>query len=75
MNKMRRLEVQSCITSIKEILEMISDIQENEQNSYDNLPEGIQDSEMGYKMEDNIEDLDEALSSMESAVESLNNLL
>lgn len=75
MNKLRRLEVSSCVASMNDILEMISMIQEDEQNAYDNLPYGIQESDKGYKMEDNIESLDEAYEYIKSAIELLQTML
>lgn len=72
MNKERRKELSKAIghlekakgeiESAKEIIETCKD---EEQESYDALPEGVQDSERGEIMSDNVDGLDEAFSVIE----------
>lgn len=64
MNNQRRLLIEKAKKQISEVEEMIEKALEDEQDSYDNLPEGIQMSERGEKMED-------AISSLENAVEKI----
>ena len=71
MNKNRR-------NAISDIYDKLIDIQSNlecsrdeEQEAFDNLPESIQYSERGERMEEYISSLDEALDYVGYAVDSL----
>ena len=44
MNKARRKEIQKAISKIEEMVQQILD---DEQDAYDNMPEGLQQSENG----------------------------
>lgn len=59
MNADRRKQ----ISEAKSILESVRD---DEQSAFDNLPEGLQQSERGQAMEQNVSYLDDAISSLES---------
>lgn len=43
----------------------IENIRDEEQEAYDNLPEGIQESDRGWQMEEAIDNLDSALQALE----------
>ena len=60
MNKERRAELQSVIDSLDNVIT-------NEQDSYDNTPEGIQESERGQAMETGLDSLNEAKDLLEEA--------
>lgn len=53
---------------IERALDLLREAAEEERASYDNLPEGIQESERGQKMEETADALDEAVSSLEDAL-------
>ncbi len=53
MNKQRRTELQKIIDSLDNVMA-------NEQDAYDNMPEGIQESERGEAMETGLDSLNEA---------------
>ena len=59
MNAMRRKQLARAIQMIYDAQEIIEMVKEEEQDSYDNLPEGIQDSERGETMCENIDTLGE----------------
>lgn len=59
MNAMRRKQLARAIQMIYDAQEIIEMVKEEEQDSYDNLPEGIQDSERGETMYENIDTLGE----------------
>lgn len=71
MNKDRR----ALLCEAERLLEKVCDIVErsldDEQNAYDNLPEGIQDGDRGEKMENAISKLEEAIDLIESAKECI----
>ena len=71
MNKTRRkaiAEVRDILESANSNLEVIRD---EEQESFDNLPEGIQVSERGEKMSECIEYLEEAIENLGEAIDNL----
>ncbi len=57
---------------IEKIIEQLDSLREEEQDAYDNLPESIQDSERGESMTDNVDNLEEAKSTLESILEHQN---
>lgn len=59
MNAMRRKHLARAIQMIYDAQEIIEMVKDEEQESYDNLPEGIQDSERGETMYENIDTLGE----------------
>ena len=59
MNAMRRKQLVKAIQMIYDAQEIIEMVKDEEQDSYDNLPEGIQDSERGETMYENIDTLGE----------------
>lgn len=58
MNAARRKELSKAIDLIEQAKEIISAVAEEEREAYDNLPEGLQESEMGEKMNENADDLE-----------------
>ena len=53
MNRERRAELQRIINSLQSVIDA-------EQNAYDNMPEGIQESERGDAMEAGLDSFNEA---------------
>ena len=53
MNNTRRKELQKIIDSLEDVITY-------EQDAYDNMPEGIQDSEKGEVMQEGLDSLNEA---------------
>ena len=71
MNKQRRkmiADVVERLEAAKSDLEMIRD---EEQDAFDNMPEGLQGSERGEMMEEAIGHLEEAVDSLETALDEL----
>ena len=101
MNNNRRKTLKSLIKQLEEVYEKfenlksdceeisqaISDIRNEEEEAYDNLPEGIQESERGERMQEVIEhlesaideidnvDIDDILSYLDSTTEAINNAI
>ena len=74
MNAARRKELSKAIDLIEQAKEIISAVAEEEREAYDNLPEGLQESEMGEKMNeiaDELEyvDLDEVVDTIQEIIE------
>ncbi|MDD4592809.1 MAG: hypothetical protein PHG06_20645 [Parabacteroides sp.] len=72
MNKRDRKELEKALELLNSASEIITMIKEQEEEKYDNLPEGIQNSERGEKFQEGIDNLDYAISDLETAVEFLN---
>lgn len=72
MNKTQRNQIEKWIDSLTEIKEGVESMIEEENEKYENMPESLQDSERGEKMYEGIENLESASSSLEEAIDSLN---
>lgn len=75
MNKQNRKELQKALDLLNGANEIISSIKEQEEEKYENLPEGIQESERGEKFQENIDNLDYAISDLENVIEYTDNLI
>jgi len=74
MNKQRRKDIEKATALLEQAREIIDTVQEGEQESYDNLPESIQDSERGETMYDNIDTLQTASDNIGDALDTLEEL-
>ena len=68
MNKARRKEV---VKAIEQIRKVVYDILSDEMDSYDNMPDGLKESQNGYNAEDAQSNLDNAIDSLEEAIQYL----
>lgn len=83
MNKQRRKDIEDIIAKLAdlealktEIYEAIETVKDEEQEYYDNMPEGLQGSDRGYAAEEAINNLDEAYSMVDDIdVESIQSSL
>lgn len=64
MNDARRKDIEKALDLIYEAKAILETVSEEEQEAFDNLPEGIQNSERGETMEENISILDDAVSAL-----------
>lgn len=71
MNKQRRKAIGDIYDKLIDIQSDLEYIRDEEQEAFDNLPESIQYSERGERMEEYISSLEEALDYVDYAVESL----
>lgn len=69
MNKQNRKQLQKAIDLLNSANEIITSIKEKEEEKFENLPEGIQDSERGERFQESIDNLDNAISDLWSVVE------
>lgn len=72
MNAARRKELKRALDMLDAAKSILEQVAEEEQEAYDNLPEGIQDSERGEQIYDNadtlsgyMDDLDDMMSAIE----------
>lgn len=71
MNKTRRTAITALAEDVRAIRDRIEDLQSEEQDAFDNLPENLQEGEKGEAMQESIEALDSAC----TAVDELDNYL
>ena len=71
MNNNRRKQVSDAIAAINKIESLIQNILDEEQEAYDNMPEGLQLSENGMISEEAQENLDAAIEALEEAISYL----
>ena len=71
MNKQRRKAIGDIYDKLIDIQSDLECIRDEEQEAFDNLPESIQYSERGERMEEYISSLEEALDYIDYAAESL----
>ena len=71
MKKARRISITIIADSLQALKSDVESIQSVEQDAYDNLPESIQDGERGDRMQEAIDNLDDALNLIDEAVTSL----
>ena len=75
MNKVRRKKLEELISSLEGICADLEYLRDEEQNAFDNMPESLQSSERGAKLEDNAYQLEDAYNNLDGIVENLNELL
>lgn len=68
MNNVRRKELRSIIKEIETVKTRLDSVLSDEQDAFDNLPDGLQCSMRG-------EDMEEAIDAMESACDSLDEVI
>ena len=71
MNKLRRKQLQAAADLLEEARAILEAVRDEEQESFDNMPEGLQCSERGEAMEANIYTIEESMDSIGDLVESL----
>lgn len=75
MNKTRRRKLQELAEEMIIIAEQISAVADEEQDSFDNLPESLKGSEKGTVMEEYVSALSGFADDIENTVSELNDLI
>lgn len=71
MNAERRTKISKLAESLRATIAEIESVRDAEQEAFDNLPEGLQQSEKGQASEQAVTDLESAVSNAESAADDL----
>lgn len=74
MNNARRKAIAKIAEKLDDLKFEFEALKDEEQEAFDNMPEGIQSSERGEAMETIIYNMEEVLESLESAVDGMNSL-
>lgn len=75
MNKQRRHEISKVIEQLNILKTELEHIKDDEEFTFDNMPENLQGSMRGSNSEDAIDCMDEALESINSALDSLGDIM
>ena len=71
MNKERRKRISSVVDAINVALEEVRDLAGEEQDAFDAMPEGLQDSERGQASGEAAASIEEAVGMLEEAMDLL----
>lgn len=72
MNKHRRKAIDAILNELADLRSRLETIQSEEQDAFDNIPEGLRDSESGQKAEQACSYLDDALTAFDEIDSALN---
>ena len=75
MNRIRRREITGAIKLVEEARGILETVMEEEQEAYDNMPEGLQESEQGEQLEENVALLEGVVDQLETAADEAGELL
>ena len=72
MNKQDRKELERALELIEESKLIVENIRDTEQEKFDNLSEGLQQTERGQKFEETASSLEDVISQLEEAMDGIN---
>lgn len=75
MNKQKRAKLREADSLLAMARQLISQVKDREQDDLDNCPENLQGSERYTTMENAIDELDDAMQSIDEASTSVNNAI
>ena len=73
MNKDRRKQIDEAASMLQDALALIEQIRDEEQESFDNMPESLQESDRGTASEAAAEELDDAAGNLQYTIDNLEN--
>ncbi len=71
MNKQRRKQLADMVEQLELLKSELEEVTEQEGEAFENMPESIQESDRGQRMQEVIEILDNAMLSIEEAIEGI----
>lgn len=71
MNKERRKRLSDIRAKIEELQDLLEEVRTEEQDALDNLPESLQGSERGQAMEDAVQNIDDAIGWLGTALDDI----
>lgn len=74
MNKQRRTEIKNIIAELENIKTKLDNVFSEEQYAFDNMPENLQYSMRGEESQEAIDYMSEAVSSIEEAIDQLEDI-
>lgn len=74
MNDERRKKIERAKSHITDAVNLIEEVKSDEQDAFDNMPEGFQQGDKGQAMEEGISALESAVDNLNSAEGDLDNV-
>ncbi len=74
MNNSRRKQIADALSKIETAYDLLCEVKDEEEMAYENLPESLQSSERGDSMQENIDNLDEAIQGLDDVKSTLENI-
>lgn len=74
MNKARRMRLTEAKSLLEQANDIINDVMNEEDNAFNNLSEGLQQTMRGEQMEDNIGEMEDVIDNIEEAISGLENI-
>ena len=74
MNNKRRNQIAQAKHFIQQGIILLNKVKEEEENAFDNLSEGLQQTMRGEQMEENANILDETIDAINEAIDSLDEI-
>ena len=71
MKEERLKTLRQCLNMIQNAHDVLEEVRDEEQDAFDNLPEGLQDSVRGDLMQEAVDTLDEAIDTLDDVLSSL----
>jgi len=71
MNEERLKSLKRCLDKIQDAHDVLEEVRDEEQDAFDNMPEGLQYSERGDMMQDAIDNLDETIDYLDEVLSNL----
>lgn len=71
MNNIRRKKLKAVIAQLEICSSALEVIAREEEDYFDNMPEGIQESQRGDDAEENVSDLESAIESINEAIDQI----
>lgn len=75
MNNKRRQQLRKLIRDLEALKSVLEDIQWDEQDYFDNMPENLQGSTNGMNSEEAIDKMDDALSIFDEVIEAIEDII
>lgn len=75
MNKARKEEIERIVLQLGVLRDELELVMGEEQEAFDNLPEGIQTSERGERMGENVDAIEEAVNHIVESIDILDDML
>ncbi len=75
MNNARRLQISKAKMLLKSSIDILNAVSNEEQDSFDNLSEGLQQTRRGEQMEYNVDCIQEAVDKIQESIDSLDEVM
>ena len=75
MNNTRRAQIRKALEMIEAARDILEEMADEEQECFDNMPEGLQESERGETLENNAYELTDAYETLENVMDAVTEVI